>query len=80
MLHFYRARHRSRVALLTAYQRCWDSQRGKLPAHEEGGDAPHASSCQLMALTRLLHVRRLCRTRGEGEAVEPFGRAVAMFL
>ena len=81
------------MSLLAVYRRAWASTHGKpLQAwkatrqdHAEASQAAEAASRKRVCIPQfevlgMLHARRLCRTRGEWELVEPFGAAVAMFL
>ena len=81
------------MPLLAMYRRAWASaHRKSLQAwkatrqdHAEASQAAQAASRKRVCIPHfevlaMLHARRLCRTRGEWEVVEPFGAAVAMFL
>ena len=81
-----------RLPLLAVYRRAWAAGHGKPPPSPRSstptdidGDERVRSvqtrdAARVRAVVKVLAARRLCRTRGEWEVVEPFGAAVAMFM
>lgn len=68
-------RWRRRGRFLDTLRRAW--QQHEVATELAAADADGTRAASLLGLLKL---RRLCRTRGGWEAVEPFGRAVAVYL
>ena len=71
-----------RLLLLDVFRRAWAARVAGTPRPGSDQRAP----CRAAALARMLSLKRVCRSRRRGasghatEAVEPFGRAIVMYL
>ena len=77
VLTYYRERAahrlRTRLATVALLRAAWRRSAGKPAPAAPAGD-------RAGVLARMLQLRRVCRIRGDAEAVEPFGRAVVAYL
>ena len=80
VLSYYRDRAarrlHTRVAAVALLRAAWRRGAGKAA----GGVPTPPALRRAGALAALLQLRRVCRVRGDVEAVEPFGRAVVEYL
>ena len=79
--HRDRAWHRMHVRMtaVKVFHAAWSRGGGK-PAATATPPTDAPATLRAAALAGTLHARRLCRTRGDAESVEPIGRAVVMYL
>ena len=73
-------RVRARVRGLSLLRTAWRQGAGKPARASLPAKQPVELDRRAAALAHMLQLRRLCRVRGDAEAVEPFGRAVVMYL
>lgn len=79
VLRYYRSRQR--LAALAVLRLAWRRSGGRPGAAATSQALPSTpGDHRAKALAHMLQLRKLCRVRGEGEAVEPFGMAVVAFL